>query len=93
MEMLLAIRFRRLSIPATPMPVPPPRSLSFLRALFADTTRPNNVCRGIRQKENTDALIPCIIEPEKNVKPDRNWSRLIQKIAACPGHDPGQAIP
>ena len=40
----------------------------------------SNVSRGIRQKENQDALIPSIIEPGKNVKPNRNWARLIQKI-------------
>jgi hypothetical protein len=40
----------------------------------------SNVSRGLRQKENKDDLIPYVIEPEKNVKPNRNWARLIQKI-------------
>ena len=50
----------------------------------------DNVSRGIRQKENQDALIPCVLEPDENKKPNRNWARLIQKIAACPGPDPGR---
>jgi len=53
----------------------------------------DNVSRGLRQKENVDGLIPCVIEPDENTKPNRNWARLIQKIAACPGHDPGKSIP
>ena len=40
----------------------------------------SNASRGHRQKENTDGLIPCVIEPEENVRPNRNWARLIQKI-------------
>jgi hypothetical protein len=40
----------------------------------------SNVSRGIRQKENVDTLIPCVLEPEVNAKPNRNWARLIQKI-------------
>ena len=43
----------------------------------------SNVSRGLRQKENEDALIPCVIEPDENAKPNRNWARLIQKIGAC----------
>jgi len=39
-----------------------------------------NVSRGLRQKENQVALIPCVIEPDENKKPNRNWARLIQKI-------------
>jgi hypothetical protein len=40
----------------------------------------SNVSRGIRQKENQDHLIPCVIDPEENARPNRNWARLIQKI-------------
>ncbi len=41
----------------------------------------SNVSRGRRQKEDQDALIPCIIEQEENSKEYRkNWARLIQKI-------------
>jgi hypothetical protein len=40
----------------------------------------SNVSRGLRQKENEDVLIPCVIEPDENAKPNRNWARLIQKI-------------
>jgi len=40
----------------------------------------SNASRGLRQKENQDALIPCIIEPAENAKPNRNCARLIQKI-------------
>ena len=40
----------------------------------------SNVSRGLRQKENADALIPCILEPDENARPNRNWARLIQKI-------------
>ncbi len=40
----------------------------------------SNVSRGLRQKENQDALIPCVIEAGENAKPNRNWARLIQKI-------------
>lgn len=55
--------------------------------------RDSNVSRGLRQKENEDALIPCVIETDKNAKPNRNWAPLIQKIGACPGHDPGKWTP
>jgi len=40
----------------------------------------SNASRGIRQKENMDGLIPCVIDPDENKKPNRNWARLIQKI-------------
>jgi len=40
----------------------------------------SNVSRGLRQKENQDTLIPCVIKPDENAKPNRNWARLIQKI-------------
>jgi hypothetical protein len=40
----------------------------------------SNVSRGLRQKENEDDLIPCVLEPDENKKPNRNWARLIQKI-------------
>jgi len=42
----------------------------------------SNVSRGLRQKENVDGLIPCIIEPEENAKPNRNWARLINNDSA-----------
>ena len=50
----------------------------------------SNVCRGRRQKENQDGVIPYIIEQEENSKEHRrNWARMIQKIyevdpLACP---------
>ncbi len=53
----------------------------------------SNVSRGLRQKENVDGLIPCVIEPDENKKTNRNWARLTQKIGACPGPDPGRWIP
>jgi len=41
----------------------------------------SNVSRGKRQKEGSDDAIPCILEPQGNVKAFRkSWSRLIQKI-------------
>jgi len=41
----------------------------------------SNVCRGKRQKAGQDQLIPCILEPDENLKAYRkNWARLIQKI-------------
>ena len=41
----------------------------------------SNVSRGKRKKENRDALIPSILEPDKDSKAYRNnWARLIQKI-------------
>jgi hypothetical protein len=40
----------------------------------------SSVSRGLRQKENQDADIPCVLEPDENKKPNRNWARLIQKI-------------
>jgi len=36
----------------------------------------SNVFRGLRQKENEDALIPCVIKAGENAKPNRNWARL-----------------
>jgi hypothetical protein len=53
----------------------------------------SNVSRGLRQKENQDDLIPCVIEPDETARSNRNWARLIQKIGACPGPDPGRLIP
>jgi hypothetical protein len=50
----------------------------------------SNVCRGRRQKENRDGVIPSIIEQQENSKQyRRNWARLIQKVyevdpLACP---------
>ena len=40
----------------------------------------SNVSRELRQKENEDDLVPCVIETEEKPKPNRNWARLIQKI-------------
>jgi len=41
----------------------------------------SNASRGKRQKEGSDEAIPCILEPQGNVKAFRkSWSRLIQKI-------------
>ena len=41
----------------------------------------SNVCRGKRQKEDQDGLIPYIIEPQEDSKEYRkNWARLIRKI-------------
>ena len=41
----------------------------------------SNVSRGKRKKEGLDDAIPCILEPQGNVKAFRkSWSRLIQKI-------------
>jgi hypothetical protein len=52
----------------------------------------SNVSRGLRQKKNLDDLIPSILEPE-DLKPNRTWARLIQKIGACPRLDRGRLIP
>jgi hypothetical protein len=42
---------------------------------------------------DADDKIPCILEPELTGKAFRkNWALLIQKIAACPGLDPGKSI-
>ena len=41
----------------------------------------SNVSRGKRKEAGTDDAIPCILEPEGNVKAFRkSWARLIQKI-------------
>jgi hypothetical protein len=41
----------------------------------------SNVSRRRRKKQNQDALIPCILEPDEDSKAYRkNWARLIQKI-------------
>lgn len=40
----------------------------------------SNLSQWLRQKENEDALIPCVIELDETEKPNRNWARLIQKI-------------
>jgi hypothetical protein len=39
----------------------------------------SNASRGPRQKKNLDDLIPSILEPG-DLKPNRTWARLIQKI-------------
>mgnify|MGYP006285932615 CR=1 FL=1 len=62
----------------------------------------SNVSRGKRKKEDRDEIIPSILEPVED--PDfsgdgsskefrRNWARLIQKIGARPGLDPGKWTP
>ena len=38
------------------------------------------MARGHRQKENTDGLIPCVVEPDEKARPNHNWDKLIQKI-------------
>jgi hypothetical protein len=51
----------------------------------------SNLCRGKREKQNKDDDIAYILEPEDSSKEYRkNWARLIQKIGACPGPDPGK---
>jgi hypothetical protein len=41
----------------------------------------SNVSRGKRQKEGSDEAVPCILEPQGDVKALRkSWARLIQKI-------------
>jgi len=41
----------------------------------------SNVSRGKRKETGTDDAMPCILEPEGNVKAFRkSWARLIQKI-------------
>jgi hypothetical protein len=52
----------------------------------------SNVSRGRRKKQTGDTLIPSILEPE-DLKPNRTWARLIQKIGACPRLDRGRLIP
>lgn len=54
----------------------------------------SNVSRGKRKKQNQDELIPCILEPNESSRESRkNWARLIRKIGACPGRDPGRWTP
>ena len=48
----------------------------------------SNVSPGVRQKENQEALIPGVLDLDENKILYWNWARLIQEIAACPGHDP-----
>jgi hypothetical protein len=51
------------------------------------------VSRGKRQKTGEDCVVAYVLEPPMPDKAFRkNWARLIQKIAACPGHDPGRSI-
>ena len=54
----------------------------------------SNVFRGKREKTGGDAVVAYVLEPPMPDKAFcRNWARLIQKFAACPGHDPGRLIP
>ena len=41
----------------------------------------SNASRGYRRKKNLDDLIPSILGPI-DLKPNRTWARLIQKIYA-----------
>ena len=51
----------------------------------------SNVARGKRKMMEEDELIPSVLESDESSKERRkNWARLIQKIAACPGPDPGK---
>ncbi len=59
----------------------------------------SNASRGHRQKKNLDDLIPSILEPV-DLKPNRTWARLIQKIyevdpLTCPsagGNNPANPL-
>ncbi len=54
----------------------------------------SNVARGKRKMSDQDESILSVFEPEGSSKEYRcNWARLIQKIAACPGLEPGKLIP
>jgi len=54
----------------------------------------SNVSRDKRKKQDKDGVTPSILEPDGSSKEHRkNWARLIQKIGACPRHDPGRWIP
>ena len=51
----------------------------------------SNANCGLRKKKLPDDQTPYILEPELSPKEFcRNWARLIQKIGACPGLDPGR---
>ncbi|MFO7740313.1 MAG: transposase [Desulfatiglandaceae bacterium] len=51
----------------------------------------SNVSRGKRKIQDKDDAIPSIMETDGSSKEFRkNWARLIQKIGACPGLDPGR---
>lgn len=51
----------------------------------------SNVSRGKRIRKDEDEGIPSILEADGSSKEYRkNWARLIQKIGACPGLDPGR---
>jgi hypothetical protein len=54
----------------------------------------SNVSPGKRGKLNLDEAVPSILEPEEGTKKCRkNWTRLIQKIRACPRLDRGKWTP
>jgi hypothetical protein len=54
----------------------------------------SNFSRGKRQEEGNDDAIPCILEPQWDVKAFRkSWARLIQKIGACPGEGRDSKFP
>jgi hypothetical protein len=55
----------------------------------------SNVCRGKRQQERTDTLIPCIISPDAaSPARRRSWARLIQRIYAVDPPDlPPMMVP
>ena len=51
----------------------------------------SNVSRGKRKKQDQDGVIPSILDPGWSSSEYRkNRARLIQKIGACPGLDPGK---
>jgi hypothetical protein len=43
----------------------------------------SNVSRGLRQKENQDALIPCVIEPVKSLKVERVIDKILGHWGLC----------
>jgi len=41
----------------------------------------SNASRGLRKKAGTDAILPCLLQPETtDIQFRKTWSRLIQKI-------------
>lgn len=53
----------------------------------------SNVSRGKRKKVGGDERIPSILEADSDEACRKNWARLIQKIGARPGLDPGKWTP
>jgi hypothetical protein len=74
--------------PKTMRPWPP------ARRVYGSERKSRPIYRPCLLLPGEDDLIPCILEPDKNSKQYRkNWVRLIQKIGACPGPDPGRLTP